>query len=182
MTPLQTIVFGVMWLAVLTLAGLVLILYRQVERAYGADAVRGTRVLPRGSPAPPIEVLDRDRSRQLDLSGPSALLVFLETGCPSCEELLPALHRSSRTRVLALVSGQGPSKDFSADCETYWLTNPPDVIREYGIGTFPTAYVVSGSKIAAAASLGSVEDYQLLVAKVEAETDVMDAVSLEGHK
>lgn len=170
MSTVETVVFAVLWFSVLTLGALLLLLYRQVDRAYRVGASSNARTLPAGSVAPPIEIVDGANTRFLDLDGVSlSILVFLETGCPSCRELLPHMKRDETARIVALVSGDSASQDFSADCEIYWLSHPPDVIKNYGIGSYPTAYVLRDSVVKSGGPLGSVNEFPQLLSNVAAD-------------
>ncbi len=171
MTTLEMVVFATMWFAVIFLAGLLLLLYRQVDRAYGTNAASVARVLPVGSEAPAIEILDGDRMVPLTLTGERPLLIsFLEAGCPSCQELLPDLRVSESLRVIALISGDAHSGDFRVDCEAYSLAHPPDVIKSYGIGSFPTTYLIKNGRVAQASALRSAEDYREMASQAKSDT------------
>lgn len=86
-----------LWIAVLVLAGLVLVLLRQIGVLHERIAPAGALAV-RGGPAPgePAPVLDVDdwngerlRVGGADPDGRSTLLFFVSPTCPVCKELLP---------------------------------------------------------------------------------------------
>jgi methylamine dehydrogenase accessory protein MauD len=94
----------VLWLLVLTLAGVVLALTRQLgvlhERIAPAGALMLNRGLTVGEPAPLLEVAALD-GQALKVGaargdGRSTLLLFVSPTCPVCKTLLPAVKSSRR--------------------------------------------------------------------------------------
>ena len=96
-----------LWIAVLVLAGLVLVLLRQIgvlhERVApaGALAVRGGPAP--GEAAPLLEVADWNgepvRVGGVDAEGHATLLFFVSPTCPVCKELLPIVESVARAEA-----------------------------------------------------------------------------------
>lgn len=135
-----------LWIAVLSLAALVLALLRQVgvlhERVRPAGALLGEEGPRPGEAAPPLEV-EAWSGRRLRVGGPDpegrgTLLLFVSPTCPVCKELLPvlpALCAAEDPRLRLLLASDGPReehaafiRDFALDPERYVLS------RELGLG------------------------------------------------
>lgn len=168
MSSLESVVFGAMWVTVLVMGGLLLLLYRQVDRAYRSIS-RSMEMLPRGSKVPAIEIINGTEFEPLELSEPNVILLFLDTGCPSCRILLPKVSNYEGIRVVALMSGDGRSQDFRAECEVYWLSHPPDVVQQFGISSFPLAYSVRDAEVALASPVATIKDFESFLAKAGRE-------------
>jgi len=169
MSGLEVLVFLVMWSVVILLLGLLLVIYRQVDRAYrlGGRSV-AQNLLPAGAPAPPIEVLAGRGEGVVKWDGPQpSVIAFLDTGCPSCRELLAELRPHPTIRIAAIVSGPAESDEFVGECEMHWAAHPPDVLQGYGITQFPSVVAVANGHVLLATSLTSLEDYKDIVRRVE---------------
>ncbi len=164
MTPQQTIAISVIWIAVFVLATLVLLLYRQVDRAYRGDSGGRASLLIAGSLAPEIEVLDSGEIRSFDFSanGERHLAAFVKSGCGRCEELLGALIGPTRPPLpttFFLIDGAAlPRQDLPVDSRVFALAHPADVIASYGLAVVPAVYVLKGRSVLAAKSVWSSED------------------------
>jgi hypothetical protein len=179
MSDLQVVVFAVLWTALGSLATLVFLLYREVERAY----VRGTEtrsvaLLP-GVETPDIDILSDQGESALEFPANDQLgiLLFLTTTCTSCVELLEKLSSESSPMVttIALLSGEGLSRYAgyrSQALRVHWLAHPPDATRDYGVATVPTAYAIRGRRVLTSMSVKTPNDLDRLIKEaydVEAE-------------
>jgi methylamine dehydrogenase accessory protein MauD len=129
-----------LWIAVVTLAGVVWALLRQIGVLHERVAPAGALV-PRGgpavgTPAPVLEVSDwHGRTLRLgepDPEGTSTLLFFLSPTCPVCESLLPVLARVARAErdwLRVVLASDGPRAEHE------------DFVREHDL--FDAAYVLS---------------------------------------
>lgn len=81
-----------------------------------------------GTPAPDVHLTDVSRGTTLSTSrlvdGGRAVLVFLSSDCPACEELMSAVGRWQRTlagRIPILAIGSGDAEDYRALAERHGL-------------------------------------------------------------
>jgi hypothetical protein len=174
MSGIELVAFGVLWAVLVGLAALVLVLYRQVERAYAASARGAPGGLSPGTEAPGLEVLqgteivewhvpDDDRIR---------VLAFVTTTCEACVRLLRALtdlERREGVQPVVLVQGeaQGEMAALMRELETVWIAHPPEVVTNYGITIYPLVYVVRGRTVLASRSVASRGDLSKLVTEAQ---------------
>lgn len=170
MSSIEMVAFGILWVIALVLGGLLLLLYRQVEKAYRQDQQVQTGGLLPGVEAPALEVISDEGNvpLQLPLPGELALIVFMTTTCDACAKLLPVLadDRVTDARVIALVSG-GRTSDVamptSPRVELLWLAHPPDATKRYGATVAPFLYVVRGRTILASKTTATREGVAELI-------------------
>jgi hypothetical protein len=154
MSGLELAVFGTLWLVLALLACLVFILYRQVEKAYAASTELQNVGLQPGVEAPDVEVITQDTTRLLGFPAPGelAFLAFLTTTCEACVKLVRELQSGAPLPgpVIGLITGEDRGEFSGSDdgrFDPLWVAHPPDVIRDYGIGTTPYVYVVRGRTV-----------------------------------
>jgi hypothetical protein len=101
----QTLAFGILWLSVVVLGTLVLVLYREVERAYSISPVRQSGGLLAGVALPDLDIVEDAEVLLLPglRSSGRFLLLFIKQSCDRREELLKLLQ-SSRSRLEPLSS------------------------------------------------------------------------------
>jgi hypothetical protein len=166
----------------LGLAALVLLLYRQVEKAYQEGIGGQSGGLLPGVNAPDIEVTfdKRDQPLAFPAADELAILAFVSTDCDACGSLVTALDRQVdfRGTVLGLVNGEKnsrfPPKHLSR-VRLLWLAHPPDVIRSYGASTVPMVYVVRGRTILASKVVATASGVERLLEEAQVyETSVSD--------
>lgn len=192
MTSIQTLAYITLWLVFMALAGLLLLLYRQVEKAYQESVGGEASGLLAGVHAPDIEVSWEKQDQPLQFPGDEtlAVLAFVSTDCEACTKLVRALDRrlDFDGPLIGLVNGernaQFPPKGLSR-VELRWLAHPPDVIRSYGASTVPMVYVIRGrtvlaSKVVATTSgverlLDEARDYEAAV--IDEESHVVQVIS-----
>ena len=162
MTSIEMVAFGALWAIAFVMGALLLLLYRQVEKAYRQDLQEQAGGLLPGVEAPPLEVLTDEGNVPLQLPYPGelALLAFMTTTCDACSKLLPILadDRVTDARVIVLVSG-GRAADVDIPdnprVEVLWLAHPPDATRRYGASIAPFVYVVRGRTVLASKTIST---------------------------
>jgi len=171
MKPIEVVAFGSLWAVLVALGGLVLLLYRQVDRAYQSQAISQNAGLLPGVEAPEIEVLGDagEEPLQFPKSGELALLAFVSAGCDACVQLLRILRdrKVFQGRAVGLVNGQTP-REFAIlrkQMELKWLSHPPDITRSYGVTATPTVYVVNGRTVLASKVVSTKAGLQALLAE-----------------
>src|SRR5205807_841192 len=101
MNTTEMAVFVGLWLVLFSLALLVLLMYRQVEKAYSAGSFgRSAGLLP-GVEFPGIEVIVAEGMTTLSFPTEGRIVVaFLSTTCDACRKLVDALVMEPRTNEL----------------------------------------------------------------------------------
>ena len=163
MSGIESLTFGGLWAIVLVVIFLLLLLYRQVDRAYRDAGVGHAAALAPGTEAPPIDVLDEAETVRLDPGSSSelTLLAFVSTECASCRALMDELTSPRREDGFAgaidvLVSGEGFSELLRIKqpaFRVFWVAHPPDVVRAYGVTRVPLGYVLRGRTVVASLPL-----------------------------
>jgi hypothetical protein len=153
MSAVEVVAFATLWIGFIGLAALVLVLYRQVEKAYaGAEAAGDTGLVP-GSEIPEIEVLADVGEALLPLPDGDDpwLIAFVTTSCSACSTLLEELPRAEVAGPkIALVSGEDTPHFGTVPGIRYeWLAHPPDVVQSFGVVNVPMVYVVRGTTVLA---------------------------------
>jgi len=161
---------GLLWVAVIVLALVVLALLRQIgvlqQRVAPAGALslaRGVRV---GEAAPQLALLDLE-GRALALGGAAAeghstLLFFLAPGCPVCAALVPVLRamRASEGRWLRIVlasDGDDPAahrayaREQHLEAFPYVLSTPLGLA--FQVGKLPYAVLIDATGVVRAHGL-----------------------------
>jgi hypothetical protein len=155
MSPTETAIIIALWIVLAALALLVLVLYRQLEKAYLRQQRPVDAGLAAGTEAPEIAVVSGRSAGPLELpaDGSMSLLVFVTTACPACAKLMPLLTDGAiGVPAIVLISGEGFHE--YADLETptfraHWLVNLADADHLYGVSVVPTIYVLRGQTILA---------------------------------
>jgi hypothetical protein len=180
MTSIEVVAFGTLWVGFLTLGALVLVLYRQVEKAYSTSEAGESGGLLAGVEAPDVEVAGPQGTEPLRFPEPGelALLGFVTATCEGCAELVRSFRAMDDFdgRIIGLVNGEdtGELRDAGPHVEMRWLAHPPDVIRSFGIRTVPHTYVVRGRTVLASGGAMSRRGLEQLVdnaLQAEAELD-----------
>jgi hypothetical protein len=165
MKPIETVAFGTLWVVLLALAGLVLVLYRQLDKAYRESTGAVSNALPRGTKAPPVAVLgDSEIEEDLTLpEGELAVLAFVTTACEACADLVKRLmsgEDAPSTRTAVLVTGEG-YRDYVGVGEPrvtmHWIVSPADVKDDWRVSLVPMLYAVRDGIVLAASNDGSSE-------------------------
>ncbi len=129
----------------LGLAALVILLYRQLARAYDAPAVGRSGVVP-GSQATDVEIMTDDGLGFFEFpsSDQPFLATFVSTNCVECHKLLKVLRRLRVDSLVVFSAGeQNPAfAAASSGLPLHSLGHPPDAERDYGIVIYPTTVVV----------------------------------------
>lgn len=170
MSPIETAAFGTLWVVLFVLAGLVLLLYRQLEKAYAHSTGLENVGLPPGAIIPDIEVMTSDGVGPLEFPEPHelTLLAFLTASCEACSKLVGVLEEDDvfPGRVTALVSGEHRGEfDVPEDrrLTMLWLAHPPDASHSYGVTLTPHVFVLRGRTVLASKSVQSRAGLQKLL-------------------
>lgn len=162
MTPAQDAVFAVLWLVVLTLGGLVLLLYSQVDKAYRSAAMHQSAGLLPGTEAPDFQILTTDGAVPLPLpaaAGDPYILAFINSACSRCKDLIEQAAKRPRSdgRIIFLLThGRGyPDivERLPPSASLHPLAYPEDVMREFGVTVYPFVYVMRGKTVLAGRSV-----------------------------
>ena len=101
-----------------------------------------------------MEVVAQDGTRLLRFPAPGGLafLAFLTTSCEACVKLVRELQSGAPLPgpVIGLITGEDRGEFSGADRGRFhplWVAHPPDIIRDYGIGTTPYVYVIRGRTV-----------------------------------
>lgn len=172
MNSIQTVAYLLLWVLAVGLAGLVLLLYRQVERAYEDSlGTQGSGMLA-GVEVPDIEVsLDKkDQPFQFPTNNELSLLAFLSTECDACVKLIKALDHDVEFdgSVVGMVSGERNTEFPPTDLtrvRLLWLSHPPDVIRSFGASAVPMVYVLRGRTVLASKLVATAAGVRRLLAE-----------------
>jgi hypothetical protein len=157
MSPLEVTGFGALWLVFLVLAGLLLVLYRQVEKAYETAEIDDKGALLPGVEVPDVEVIADYGIAPLELppDAGEVLLAITSASCSACSTLVKTLADDgvSSGRRVVLVEGDSPAGLWGAprNVEIWALAHPPDVIRHFGVTNVPLLYVLDGNVVQAVA-------------------------------
>jgi hypothetical protein len=159
----QELVFAVLWLCVLFLIGLVLVLYREVDRAYSAESSVKSAGLLSGTPLPDLEIVDGTQVTLLPKlrSDDPVEIVFIKRSCVRCETLVGEFSPSSadpgvRT-VIVVLEGETPKvrASLSPAVEVYEPAFPIETARDFGVSMVPLAYFAKGGRVIATGSPSS---------------------------
>jgi hypothetical protein len=181
MSSLQLVVYGVLWVCLMTLGALLLLLYRQVEKVYQDSYTQRNIPLAAGVEAPSIEIIDDDGAEAPLVFGSDdelSVVAFLMPSCSTCVDVVEVLHRDSPVpgRSLGVVLGEDKGEFHRSDSFLpVWAAHPPDVMRAYGVGQTPFAYVLRGSTVLAAKYVQSRGDLEDLGADALAAAATLDA-------
>jgi methylamine dehydrogenase accessory protein MauD len=165
----------VLWLLVLLLAGVVVVLVRQIgvlyERVAPAGALMEVRGPAVGDAAPVVAVEDLD-GRGRELGGPgrdgrSTLLFFLSPTCPVCKTLLPALRSLARAEEAWLdvvLASDGPRTEHVGFVRREGLAAFPYVLSAslgmtYQVGKLPYAVLLDGAGVVRAKGLVNTREH-----------------------
>lgn len=185
MTPIELTGFAVLWAIFLCLTALVALLYRQVERAYRRSAAMQASGLEAGNVVPELQVLAEDGPRPFQLADGDALalLTFVTSECESCrrllEDLRPGVGPVSRRVVLVHGETTPELRDAMDDLEVYWLANPVDAVRDFGVMLVPFVYVVRGRMVLGSGAVATGREVSALIDEA-LETERTEAVAAEN--
>lgn len=181
MNALETTAFGVLWVMLLGLALLVLVLYRQVEKAYrqGTSEVAG-EALAAGTAAPDLEVIRDGEMTNLDLPDEGLiLLAFVSDGCEACAAFISDLNGDNFPAVKTMLLATGanlPELDRVDESRVAIRTvvSPADVKESYRVSAVPMLYLVRDTVIIGASHDGSPDGVRALLASGDTGTEHQD--------
>lgn len=173
MNTTQALAFGTLWIVLFALAALVLVLYRQVERAYRDGRPAAVNALPAGSDAPPVSVISEGAIRTVSAPEEPTLIVFVTSSCAACRETMRLLMGDPQLnpgRTLVFITGQGyehEARDSPPGTSLFAVASPADVNSDYRLTVVPMIYLVTNRRVVAATSDGSVSGLQTLLGALE---------------
>lgn len=187
MTGIQLATLAGLWIVLAALAGLVLVLYRQVDKAYALGGLEDSDPLPAGTAAPPLEVIRHDGSDAL-LEPPSQnspyAVVFLLPSCSSCIQLVKSIRSDPELveNTIGLLSGE-TTGEFALErvspLRMYSLAHPPDALGPYSVSRTPMAYVLFDGTILGGRYVGSSDELRSLMEEASRATRT-PAASVDG--
>lgn len=181
MSALEVVAFGVLWTVAVVLLCLVLVVYRQVEKAYGEGHNAGVAGLRPGVEAPPIELMMLDSTVSLQFPAEVHLLCFVATGCEKCTELVESLRSSPQGLKISLLQGQGSRPPYAdqlpATMQWFGLGNPPETYRQYEVRHFPLLFVLHGNRVLAVDAVSRPDEVRELVQLAEENKVLLDATA-----
>jgi hypothetical protein len=157
MSALEVAGFGVLWFVFMILAALLVLLYRQVEKAYQAAEGDDKGALLPGVEVPDIEIIGEAGIAPLELRNhhEQMILAITSASCDACETLVRTLtdDRLFSGRRVVVIEGDAPAGHWGApsNVEIWALAHPPDIIRQFGVTSVPLAYVLSAGVVEAVA-------------------------------
>jgi methylamine dehydrogenase accessory protein MauD len=140
-----------LWGAVIVLAGLVALLYRQFGLVYLAQNAARTRDgLPLGGEAPNWSAADQDGIERTpaEYVGRPFVLVFAEPGCAPCRKLMPelelfAVERRGQVDVVVIGSADSALNRSMAQPHVSVLTQEDDVVASrFRVAATPFCYLI----------------------------------------
>lgn len=148
-----------LWVCVLALVCVVFALLRQIgvlyERVAPAGALMMNKALKVGDVAPAMDIESLSTGNRLSIAGSrldkkSQLLFFLDSKCPVCKTLLPALKSAShaeRSWLNIVLVGDGSESIQRKFIEEYSLesfefANSDTLGRQYGVSKLPFAVLL----------------------------------------
>jgi hypothetical protein len=178
MSTAETISAVTLWLIAAGVLALLLLLYRQVDRAYGAKTSNQATSLMPGVELPDVEIMTAEGPGFLELPagrGPS-MLAFLSSDCDRCSSLERTLISEEvfEGQVHCLfIDAQAKGEpevtrpDNTERVRFFSAAYPPDLPRKFGLNSVPLVYVLDGKTVLAADSAASKAELAALVAKAE---------------
>ena len=150
----------VAWILVAALAALVLLLYQQLDRAYGASSMAGAAPLEPGAPVPSLEVVSIERGlHEADLAslGPTFTVTFVTGSCSTCirllRELIHAGDLPADDTVVAVSHGSLPQVLLdglgAARIHLLGVGDASAVTRDWGVTEVPTSFAFAEGRLVA---------------------------------
>jgi methylamine dehydrogenase accessory protein MauD len=191
---------ALLWIAVVCLAGLVLVLLRQIgvlhERIAPAGALLGSEG-PRVGDAAPIFALTDWSGNPLAIGGAQTegndtLLFFTSPTCPVCATLLPIVDsvcEAEDRHARLVVASDGPREEHVDFVREHGLERVPYVLSSelgvaYGIGRLPYAALIDGQGVVRARGLVNTREHleSLFEARARGVASVQEFVGREKQK
>jgi methylamine dehydrogenase accessory protein MauD len=158
---------ALLWIAVMVLAGVVVVLVRQLGVLYERVAPAGALMERRGpavgdaAPAIAAALLGGGARSVGGATGRAMLLFFLSPTCPVCKTLLPALRSIARAEagwLDVVLASDGPPEEHAAFVVAERLETFPYVLSgelgmTYQVAKLPYAVLVDGTGVVRAKGL-----------------------------
>lgn len=157
LTSSHLVAFAVIWVLLMVLAGLVGVLYRQVDRLYRGNAPNQAVGLPVGSQVPAVSVLDGPRELTLtwaDRPGPE-MIAILSSTCGGCESLVEVMREEDplpgMAKTFLVTDGPGPSnlRDVRSMWPAWTAAHPADLVDAFEVKAVPLVMIAVAGRVAA---------------------------------
>jgi thiol-disulfide isomerase/thioredoxin len=123
---------------------------------------------------PDVELTDLTLERRLStrelVDGRRAVLVFLSSDCPACEELLPALGRwqdTLRSSLPVIAIGSGDPDAYREDAERHRLApvlvGTEETLRAFNVGVTPSAVALGPGAVIEGRTAEGLQEVESLV-------------------
>ncbi len=181
MSPAQVLVFGILWVSVVLLGGLVLLLYRQVERAYSMNPARQSGGLLRGVSLPDLEVVHEASVTLLPelRSNSRSLLLFVKQSCDRCGVALKLLESAQGEIQPIVIVLEGRTTELRSTLPpwfgVYEAAYPNEAARDFGVTSVPLAYITNRGRVMATGSPGNREELSSLIERADAAETAPDS-------
>lgn len=162
MSTAVLVVFGVLWLAALALAGLVLIVYRELDGAYArTEASLSSGGLTEGSRPAPLLVVGPGGTEELRLADETGtrLVGIVSTDCSACEATMASLQEGLDGAPETIVLITGSQRKFveygRPGLTLHWVHNTADLQFRLGVTVVPTLYLLRDGAVVDSTTDGS---------------------------
>lgn len=171
MSALETSTFTILWAFLVFVAFLVVVGFRQIERAQ-RSALPAPTTLGIGERPPEIHIIGDSGIEQLEHGKAPYLLAFLSPGCGACKSTMEHLLATELPlRTVAVVTAPGKSDYADAvpppNMSVRWIANPADARVYYKINVVPTLYVLRDGEVLAASNDGSSRGIERLLEQAQ---------------
>jgi hypothetical protein len=181
----QGLVVGVLWVMALGLLGLVLLLYRQVDRAYSGAGRAGGGGLKPGVEIQPIEILTESGDvdvLELPTQEDRYLLAFVSLDCAGCRMLVRTLadRRAFDGPALAVIVDGVPKgkpvSDLPDGIPTYAAFGGSQLKRGFGVTVVPLLYVMRDRIVLASGTVTNEQELSRLLAEADSNEESLREV------
>ncbi|MCP4308936.1 MAG: hypothetical protein GY788_29510 [bacterium] len=156
------------WLVVALQAFLILLIYRQIDRAYGLGALGRLKQLEPGVKVPPLFTHRRDGT-DYDYEFPvddTLTVLFISPTCTSCFSLMVEIseepERIAGDLLVGVTPGQAaPRMHRLLHQDVVQIVSIPDIVevsRDWALQDVPAAYVIHRRRVASSGLASSIDE------------------------
>lgn len=152
MSTVEIVVFLVLWIALVFLSALVVLLYRQLERAYLGSSVQAQLAIGSLFPALEIATADGLQPYTFPQTVETAYALIVSTSCSSCFEALKLLPELvDHEQIIVFTAGEWKPDVFrvTEGLISHVLGHPPDAERALGLSVYPAIIATRQGRIVA---------------------------------
>lgn len=170
MSTAATVGFVTLWLFLLGLAALVVVAFRQIERAQ-QSVVPSATALPVGADVPEIRVVTQRGIEPVPHGDDPYILAFVSTECGACDTVLRHwFDNGSPVRTVVVVTSPGRSeytdREPPENVALWGIANPGDARLSFNVNVVPTIYAIAGGKVVGVVTEGRLDAILALAAHV----------------